>query len=79
MDKWTHEEYTEWCLDNGLFAPTLCIKCGGSYHYVCAECEPEFFGRERLNPEGKHEYGVEATAAWQDWMFPCDSLNSENK
>ena len=42
MTKMTHEEYTEWCEEMGLYKPNLC-KCGNSYHYVCVECDPSFF------------------------------------
>lgn len=45
-DKFTHEEYTEWCLERGLFAPKKCEKCGSSHHYVCFECNPDFFKPE---------------------------------
>jgi hypothetical protein len=55
MKMMTHEEYAEWCLEQGLHFPNLC-KCGNSYHYVCNKCEPTFFSRERLNPEESEVY-----------------------
>lgn len=52
--KMNHEEYTEWCEKRGLYPPKKC-KCGNSYHYVCAECEPEFFDPERLSERTSKE------------------------
>jgi len=41
-ERMTHEEYCDWCEARGLHIPKKCEKCGGSYHYVCATCNPDF-------------------------------------
>ncbi len=42
-EKFTYDEYVQWCLERGLFKPYKCEKCSKGYHYVCATCNPEFF------------------------------------
>lgn len=42
-ERFTHEEYVEWCKEKGLYTPTKCEKCGGSFHYICVICNHDYF------------------------------------